>query len=303
MEGRTPTAEPGRRASAHDPAMDDTNRRVWAKLDVLRAFGAGETSRTEWWSDAGERAALLAIADEVRGAPILEVGVGGGRLIPMLRLLSAAYVGIDYTPEMVSLCHRLHPDVDIRLGDVRDLSSFADESFALVVFTFNGIDAIDHVDRFIALCEIRRVLRPGGMVLFSTHNRLGPCYRATPWRPAGSPSRGSWSPAYRLFSWAGQRVLHPAGPLRSLGNWLRLRRLGHDAGTWAIAPVEAHDFELLIHYTTFDGELDELSRAGFQAVAVFDAERGAPVTSEAATRDVRYFHFIARAAQTSPAQG
>jgi SAM-dependent methyltransferase len=284
-----------------DRAMDAINRRVWASPAVLRAFGDEASPRTEWWTDAGERAALLSVADEVRGRPILEVGVGGGRIVPMLRLLSSEYVAIDYTPEMVALCRRLHPDIDVRLGDVRDLSGYPDGSFALVVFTFNGIDAVDHAERSQAFAEMRRILRPGGLLMFSTHNKSGPCFRATPWRPAGAPQRGSWPVTYRIMRWVGGTVLHPGAFPRKVRNWHRLRHLRHDAGGWAIGPVEAHDFDLLIHFITFDAEHEELSRAGFEVINVFDAERGRSISSQPETHDVRYFHFIARAVEHSSA--
>jgi SAM-dependent methyltransferase len=280
--------------------MDARNRRVWSTSTVLKAFGDDASPRTAWWTDPGERAAILGVADAVRGGAVLEVGVGGGRLAPIMQLLTAAYVAIDYTPAMVDLCHRLHPDVDARLGDVRDLCAFSDASFDLVVFTFNGLDAIDHDDRAVALKEMRRVLRPGGYLVFSSHNRSGPCFRARPWHRAGSPQRSAWPLSYRLMRWAGGAALHPASFPHSVRNWLRLHRLGHDAESWAIAPVEAHDFDLLIHFTTYEGACEELSSAGFALVDAFDAEHGRSVNSQSDTRDIRYFHFIARAGSPNP---
>jgi SAM-dependent methyltransferase len=293
LDQRTATAGEADRAT--DREMDALNRRVWSTATVLKAFGDDASPRTEWWTDPGERSAILSVADAVRGRPVLEVGVGGGRLVPILRLLTTEYIGIDYTPEMVALCHRLHPGVDVRLGDARDLSDFADDAFDLVVFTFNGLDAIDHSDRSVALAEMRRVLRPGGLLIYSSHNMDGPCFRARPWHRAGAPQRSSWPISYRLMRWGGEIALHPASFPQSVRNWFRLHRLGHVAESWAIAPVEAHDFDLLIHFTTYAGTREELAQVGLELVDAFDAERGRSVTSQSDTRDIRYFHFIARA--------
>ncbi len=260
---------------------------------MLNAFGNDASSRTDWWSDAGERAAILAIADEARGRPVLEIGVGGGRLVPILRLLSRDYVAIDYTPEMVKLCRRRYPNADVQLGDVRDLSRFSTGQFSLVVFTFNGIDAISHDDRVRALAEMSRVLAPDGLLVYSTHNKSGPCFRATPWHRAGPPQRYSWSLAYRAMRVAAALAEHPLIFPRSLSNWIRLVRLRRDEGDWGVGPVEAHDFKLLIHFTTVPAAVRELARAGLTAEHVFDAEHGNDI-GLADSSSARYFHVVAR---------
>src|SRR4051794_11286338 len=142
------------------------------------------------WSDPGEPRAIGMVADACRGRPALDIGVGTGRTTTYLTLLTGDYVGIDYTPAMLQQARARHPDRDLRHGDARDLSAWPDAHFALAVFSFNGIDAVDHDDRGGAPAEMARVVAADGFVVYSTHNKLGPAYRETPWHWAGRHSGG-----------------------------------------------------------------------------------------------------------------
>lgn len=100
-----------------DPVMDQINRKAWkASLpDSILATG---------FTDPGESAALAEVEVEARNQPILDIGVGGGRTVPLLRRISRDYVAIDYIPELVLACRRRFPDARVILGDARDLSAF-----------------------------------------------------------------------------------------------------------------------------------------------------------------------------------
>lgn len=275
--------------------LDRVNRGEWSQADVVRRFGAaGAGGRMDSWSDPGEQAAVSAIAPLVRNGPILDVGVGGGRTTRLLRLLSDDYVAVDYTQEMVDACRANFPGVDVRQADARDLADFDDGRFALVVFSYNGLDAVDHLGRAAALDEMARVLAPGGVLLYSTHNKDGPCYRATPLRPAGAPAAHAWSRSYRLGFAALRVMTAPIQLPRAVRNHRRLRRLAVDRGFWAIAPNEGHDFGLLVHYVTRAGVQREVSEAGLTVEAVLDAEYGNPLAPDDDVHGVRYFHVIGR---------
>jgi SAM-dependent methyltransferase len=55
-------------------------------------------------------------------------------------------------------------------GSAADLSAWATGTMDFVLFSFNGLDCLPVEDRPGCLHEIFRVLRPGGVILFSAHN-------------------------------------------------------------------------------------------------------------------------------------
>jgi len=102
---------------------------------------------------------------------ILDLGVGGGRTTPFLAQRASCYVGVDYIPAMIEECRRKFPTLEFTVADAANLSAFGDASFDAVVFAFNGIDfVIPDSARLTCLQHIRRVLKPGGVVVFSSHN-------------------------------------------------------------------------------------------------------------------------------------
>jgi SAM-dependent methyltransferase len=117
------------------------------------------------------------------GMAILDLGVGGGRTTPYLSSMAARYVGVDYAEEMIARCREKFPHLEFEVGDASDLSRFSSESFDSVVIAFNAMDyVIPDESRFRALREIGRVLKPEGILIFSSHN------------PRSMWVRRSWNP-------------------------------------------------------------------------------------------------------------
>jgi ubiquinone/menaquinone biosynthesis C-methylase UbiE len=86
----------------------------------------------------------------------------------MVRVKS--YLGVDYARTMVERCKQDLPSYSFVVGDACRLDFAADGSYDLVLFSYNGIDHLDLADRERALFEMKRVLRPGGTMVFSSHN-------------------------------------------------------------------------------------------------------------------------------------
>ena len=98
----------------------------------------------------------------------LDVAVGTGRNLPLYPP-SVEIAGIDFSPGMLAQARRRAADlglrVDLREGDAERLP-YADASFDTVVCTL-ALCAIE--DRAAALTQMRRILRPGGIVLLVDH--------------------------------------------------------------------------------------------------------------------------------------
>jgi SAM-dependent methyltransferase len=261
-------------------AVDRVNRRAWARPGIVDYFSHLET----WSEDAGEAALIARAADETRGQPILDVGIGGGRTVPALRAISENYVGIDYTPEQVAAAAARFPEADIRYGDARDLSAFPDGSFALVFFSANGIDAVPHDDRQLVLREARRVLRPGGVFAFSTHNLDHKNAGKAPWNPLQVWPRDVRRVARRFV-----RLPY------AIRNHARNRRLVLRGDGWAMLNTPLYDFGLVIHYVSLSTAIQELTATGFgEEIEVYDMF-GERVASGGDVGGTKWFHLLARA--------
>lgn len=268
---------------ASGPEQDGLNQAVWANPHALKSYGAAEG-----FTDRGEQAIYEHLRERVRDEAILDLGVGGGRTVPLLTPLARRYVALDYTPHMVDTCRRRFPEIDVSAGDARDLSRFPDASFGLVTFSFNGIDAVDHDGRKAVLREVRRVLKPGGLFWFSTLNIAGLGLRLRPWIPEWQPARNG-----RLrFAYDNARML--ARIPRRLFNYARVRPLFRCGDGWSIDTLSAHDYNLLVHYTSLSRQRDELAEQGFAIELALDSGLGQPLAVDQDVRDVFWFQILAR---------
>jgi SAM-dependent methyltransferase len=268
--------------------IDSINRQAWKSRDAQNQFAP-----LARWTDPGEREATAWVAHEARGKPILDLGVGGGRTTAILREISTDYVGIDYTPEMVELCRSNHPDAHIEHGDARDLSAFADGSKFLIVFSFNGIDAVDYDDRMRILREAYRVLQPGGLFVVSVHNREGPGHGETlglgMLHLAAHPLKLGWR-VLKFARFASSSFL----------NHRRYRLLNREFDGYSIKNAAAHNFGIVIVYTTFEEQKRQLASVGFETEIVFDNYEGRPVDETTEKKGIFWFHFVARKPPAPP---
>ena len=143
--------------------MADVNIQTYSKDDVVTHYERAEGLMPP------EKVLFAKYAKP--GMEILDIGVGGGRTTPFLAKDAKRYLGLDYAQGMVDACKRRFPEQEFAWGDATNLSDIADASFDLTVFSFNGIDSIPTDEgRIMALKEMRRVTRPDGRIIISSHN-------------------------------------------------------------------------------------------------------------------------------------
>jgi SAM-dependent methyltransferase len=71
---------------------------------------------------------------------------------------------------MINACRRKYPGLEFIEAEASDLSALEGFSFDAVVCAFNGLDYVMEEARGRCIKECRRVLKPDGVLLFSSHN-------------------------------------------------------------------------------------------------------------------------------------
>jgi SAM-dependent methyltransferase len=101
------------------------------------------------------------------GVRVLDAACGTGWGTALLAETAAAAVGVDFSPAAIADASRDHGELaEFREGDLRALP-FDDDEFDLVVC----FEALAHVaEPGVVLDELRRVLRPTGLLLTSSPN-------------------------------------------------------------------------------------------------------------------------------------
>jgi SAM-dependent methyltransferase len=127
------------------------------------------------WYLLGGRLAAQSIRDVLGGElgdrrSILDFGCGCGRVIRQWAALPARIHGCDVNARLVAWCQRRLPFASFQVSGMAPPLPYADEAFDLVyalsVFTHLPAEAQQPWAQ-----ELRRILRPGGYLLLTTHGR------------------------------------------------------------------------------------------------------------------------------------
>src|ERR1041385_6007862 len=156
--------------------VDEINKAAYSARDLV-----------EWYGELDfilkpEAVIIERIRTAIEGKKLLDIGIGAGRTTKFLLEVSQDYTGIDYTRGCIDLAQKKYPDANLIHCDARELSIFNDQTFDFVLFSFNAIDYMINDDRIKCLKEIRRVLKPNGFFMFSTHNRDYKYFDKLPWQ-------------------------------------------------------------------------------------------------------------------------
>jgi SAM-dependent methyltransferase len=220
-----------------------------------------------WWFKrrtdlfAPEVSILERLGPGLRGAEVLDIGVGGGRTTAHLVRLGLKYTGIDYSPQMIARCRTRYPAQTFEVCDARDLSRFAAGRFDLVFFSFNGIDYVSHVERLRVLEEIRRVLSRRGALVFSSHNREFKALQR-PWALSHLPLRVN--PFTNPLKFAAKAASYPVGIVNHLAN----RNAEWQGADYAILNDAANNYQMLTYCISVEKQIVQLREAAYDAVEV-----------------------------------
>ncbi len=146
----------------------ENNKIVYESEDVTRFYAEQSDLQKP------ETTILKELRNKLPKMSMLDIGVGAGRTTTHFAFLAKEYLGIDYSSQMVNACIKKFQGspkkISFLTADARTMKSFKNNSFDFILFSFNGIDYMDHEDRMATLREIRRLIKPGGYFCFSTHN-------------------------------------------------------------------------------------------------------------------------------------
>jgi SAM-dependent methyltransferase len=132
-------------------AWEATQRRLWGR-------------RPQDWSELAEPQNVQLLTDALdaanvgEGMALLDIGCGSGLALSLAAARGATTAGIDISAPLLAVAKRRVPDADLRQGGL-DRLPYGDESFDVTL----AVNALQFAaDPAAALCEVHRVLRPGG---------------------------------------------------------------------------------------------------------------------------------------------
>ncbi|CDO10567.1 class I SAM-dependent methyltransferase [Mycolicibacterium cosmeticum] len=108
------------------------------------------------------------LAERCADRDVLEAGPGEGYGADLIAGVARRVIGVDYDESAVAHIRARYPRVQMHLGNLADLP-LADASVDVVV-NFQVIEHLWDQAQFVGECF--RVLRPGGLLMMSTPNRI-----------------------------------------------------------------------------------------------------------------------------------
>jgi SAM-dependent methyltransferase len=148
--------------------MDETQSELQQSYDrVAEEYAAEFCGELLQKPFDGKMLEWLAEKEDEAGT-VCDMGCGPGQGARYLHDLGIKSCGIDLSPEMVEQAKRLHPGIHFEQGDMLNLAGVPAEAYAGIAAFYSII----HVPRAMvvaALLELKRVLRPKGVLLITFH--------------------------------------------------------------------------------------------------------------------------------------
>ncbi|OBF32950.1 hypothetical protein A5724_20150 [Mycobacterium sp. ACS1612] len=235
--------------SKSENMIQTLSKRAYFSRGALKSYNKYELMRTEVM-------VLLKYQPFIVGKDVLDIAIGAGRTTVYLAPLAKRYVGTDFSPTFVDFVKKTMPQVKAQLGDMRDLREFRPGEFDFVMISYNGIDEVPPEDRIKVLAEVHRVLKVGGLFVFSSHNRT---YEGAVRGPKLELSPDPFRQAARLLRW-----------LRGLVNHSKWKKYQIFTEDYAIINDAAQNYLNLHYYIDQISQRRQLESSNFTVIDVYD---------------------------------
>lgn len=263
-----------------DGTQAEVNYRLWSSGRYLSSYNHAQLLPAE--------SVILARYREAISARVLDVGCGAGRMLGYLLMLGSDVHGVDLSSRMVEHCLSRFPQADVRVGDLADLAATVTGPFDAVLMPDNLIDVFNDVQRRAVLGDLRGLLAPDGLLIFSSHN-------LDAWdRPRAGGISGKLAAVDGIVRTAAHRnavwwVQTAIGMPARRRNRKRLGPLQYREGDYAIVNDSAHYHGLLHYYIGRVAQERQLSGAGFRLLDVLEADgRTVPAAQEGQSGSLYY---------------
>lgn len=132
-----------------------------------------EIESSYWWHVSKRNLVMSLMSAHCPGGKVLECGVGGGKMLSVLKQAGYSVSGFEISEEAVLNCHRIGiPDVAIQ--DISKPWPVEEQSFNAIVM----LDVLEHCQYPIdVLLHARRALKPDGVLVMTVPARpelMGP---------------------------------------------------------------------------------------------------------------------------------
>ncbi len=158
-------------------------------------------------------------------------------------------------------------------------NEFKAQECDFIMFSFNGLDSINHTDRLQGLREIYRVLKSDGLFVFSSHNRNH--------RYAIS------HPNMKLSMTPGRQIKNFKNFIKSMCNYLRNKSSQQFMQEYAIINDVAHNYAMLTYYIDKLNQVSQLEAIGFETIEMYDT-LGNILDSDSDDKESAWIYYVAR---------